>query len=68
MVELLVEKGIPTVEKTEFNLHQIFKTRTHAHLAVKGSINAYNNLRPHTSCDFLTPVEAHTSNQVLVKR
>ena len=37
-------------------------------LAVKRSINAHNNFRPHMSYDFLTPVEAHTTEQVLVKR
>ena len=63
-----IAERINGILKTEFNLDQIFKSRTDALLAVKRSINAYNNFRPHMSCDFLTPVEAHTTDQVLVKR
>ena len=63
-----IAERINGILKTEFNLHQIYKSRTDALLSVKRSINAYNNFRPHMSCDFLTPVEAHTTDQVLVKR
>ena len=63
-----IAERINGILKTEFNLHQIYKSRTDALHAVKRSINAYNNFRPHMSCDFLTPAEAHTTDQVLVKR
>ena len=35
---------------------------------VTKSINAYNEIRPHASCDFLTPNQAHKGSGVLVKR
>lgn len=54
--------------KTEFNLNKIFKSRTQALLAVRSSIEAYNNLRPHMSCNYLTPVVAHLTDQPLIKR
>ena len=37
-------------------------------LAVKRSINAYNNLRPHMSCGYMTPVVAHITNEPLIKK
>ena len=63
-----IAERINGILKIEFNLHQIYKSRTDAMLAVKRSINAYNNFRPHMSCDFLTSVEAHTTDQVLINR
>lgn len=63
-----IAERINGILKTEFNLHQIYKSRTDALLAVKRSINAYNNFRPHMSCNFLTPEEAHITEQVLVKK
>lgn len=53
--------------KTEFNLSRVFKSRTQALLAVRSSIEAYNNLRPHMSCNYLTPVVAHLTDQPLIK-
>ena len=63
-----IAERVNGILKTEFKLHQVFKSRTDALLTVKSSINAYNNLRPHMSCDFMTPVEAHITNQPLIKR
>lgn len=63
-----IAERINGILKTEFKLHQTYKSRTEALLAVKRSINAYNNLRPHMSCNFLTPVQAHVTDQALIKR
>ncbi|MFD2164571.1 integrase core domain-containing protein [Paradesertivirga mongoliensis] len=35
---------------------------------IKESIEAYNHLRPHSSCDFLTPEQAHLKTGILRKR
>jgi len=32
------------------------------------SINSYNEARPHASCDFLTPNQAHKGSGILAKR
>lgn len=63
-----IAERINGILKTEFKLHQVFKSRNEALYAVKNSINAYNNLRPHMSCDFMTPAEAHLTDQPLIKR
>jgi putative transposase len=62
-----IAERINGILKTEFRLNQIFKTRTQALLAVKGRIEAYNSLRPHMSCGYLTPAEAHLTELPLVK-
>lgn len=54
--------------KTEFNLGQVFKSRTDALLTVQKSIMSYNDLRPHMSCNYLTPREAHTFIDPLIKQ
>ena len=63
-----IAERINGILKTEFKLHQVFKSRTEALFAVKTSVNAYNNLRPHMSCNFMTPAEAHITDQPLIKR
>lgn len=63
-----IAERINGILKTEFKLNQIFKSRTQALLAVKGSIEAYNYLRPHMSCNYLTPAAAHLTDQPLIKR
>lgn len=62
-----IAERINGILKTEFNLSQVFKSRTDALIAVQKSINAYNNLRPHMSCDFLTPSQAHSAEEPLIK-
>jgi len=31
------------------------------------SINSYNDMKPHVSCDFLTPNQAHKCSEILLK-
>ena len=54
--------------KTDFKLNRVFKNHMDALLAVEISINSYNQLRPHMSCNYMTPVEAHHLNGPLIKR
>lgn len=63
-----IAERVNGILKTEFKLCQVFKSRTEALHAVKSSINAYNNLRPHMSCNLMTPTEAHLTTQPLIKR
>lgn len=62
-----IAERVNGILKTEFNLSQVFKSRTDALIAVQRSIHAYNNLRPHMSCDYLTPNAAHLTTKPLVK-
>lgn len=54
--------------KTEFNLYSSSVGFEQTCELVKNSITAYNEHRPHSSCDMLTPNQAHLQQGVLKKR
>jgi len=53
--------------KEEFNCRS-FISFDLAKVAITKSIQAYNQLRPHASYDYLTPVQAHQQEGPLKKR
>lgn len=53
--------------KGDFRLNRVFKTHAEALLATEAAIRNYNNLRPHMSCDYLTPAVAHSLDTPLRK-
>lgn len=65
--ENAIAERVNGILKTEFNLSQVFKSRADALITVQKSINAYNNLRPHMSCHYLTPNQAHLTTEPLIK-
>jgi putative transposase len=60
-----IAERINGILKTEFDLSRVFKSRAEAVLAVKMAIEAYNNVRPHMSCGYLTPSVAHLTIEPL---
>ena len=54
--------------KAEFNLYSSSYGFEQTCELVKNSITAYNEFRPHSSCDMLTPAQAHLQQGVLTKR
>jgi len=54
--------------KTEFNLYGSQYGFEQTYQMVKESIAAYNSLRPHSSCDYLTPDQAHQLKGSMKKR
>jgi len=54
--------------KTEFNLHSSQSGFEQTYAKISKSIRAYNEIRPHASCDYLTPVQAHLQSAELPKR
>ena len=54
--------------KGEFGLDGSFASLAGAKEAVDLAVCRYNELRPHASCDFKTPVAAHQENGLLRKR
>jgi putative transposase len=54
--------------KGEFNLYSNSPSFEQTFQKIKASIKAYNELRPHGSCDYLTPCQAHRQGNVLQKR
>jgi len=63
-----IAERINGILKTEFKLKRVFSSRSEALLEVTKSIESYNHLRPHMSCDFLTPAVAHVTDVPLIKR
>jgi transposase InsO family protein len=60
-----IAERVNGILKTEFGLGQVFKSRSQALMSVERSIAAYNQLRPHMSCNWLTPEAAHISTELL---
>jgi len=54
--------------KGEFNLYSSPVSFEQTYGKIDISIKAYNELRPHGSCDYLTPCQAHEQGDVLKKR
>jgi transposase InsO family protein len=54
--------------KNEFDLYNNALTFEQMHKLIVHSVEMYNTVRPHSSCDYLTPVQAHNQNQQLKKR
>lgn len=54
--------------KTEFNLYSSSLGFEQTTNQINKSIKAYNELRPHASCDYLTPDQAHLLSERLNKR
>ena len=54
--------------KDEFNLDSTFDNIEQVQLILQKAVKAYNEKRPHSSCDFHTPIQAHQLNGPLKKR
>ena len=54
--------------KNEFNLYSSALNFEDTYQLIGKSIEAYNNFRPHSSCDYLTPEQAHKEDIILKKR
>ena len=57
--ENAIAERVNGILKGEFALSQSYRDFDLAHEAVTKGINTYNSMRPHASCDYLTPDEAH---------
>lgn len=66
--ENAIAERINGILKGEFLLDKSFNSLQEAEQAVANAIEKYNQLRPHASCDNLTPVQAHDQNGILRKR
>lgn len=54
--------------KTELGMGRTFSSIAHAIKTLEKSVDTYNRIRPHSSCDYNTPVVAHELNGILRKR
>jgi putative transposase len=51
--------------KEEYGLDQVFRDVSHAEKVTEQAINSYNYIRPHLSCGYLTPEQAHEKGEGL---
>src|SRR6266542_1230363 len=65
--ENAIAERVNGILKIEFLLEQTFPSLEEAGQAVAVAIQKYNHLRPHLSCDKMTPVMAHEKNGLLKK-
>jgi putative transposase len=61
-----VAERIMGILKQEFGLNQTFKTFEEAYESIELAIRRYNTIRPHLSCGYLTPQQAHDKAKNLV--
>ena len=66
--ENAIAERINGILKHEFRLDQLFQTMSEMNAHVAKSVSSCNEVRPHASCDFLTPNQAHKGSGILLKR
>jgi transposase InsO family protein len=66
--ENALAERINGILKTEFRLYSSPCGFEQTKAQIDQSIHAYNTLRPHSSCDYLTPQQAHQQTGKLKKR
>jgi transposase InsO family protein len=66
--ENAIAERVNGILKNEFDLHKAFSSCTEASQVVDLAITKYNHIRPHSSCDYLTPVRAHEQSGWMRKR
>ncbi len=68
---MLTSSAGPSLSKSMAPLKMSFTAGVSFPLALAGigkAIDTYNYLRPHASCDYLTPAQAHSKEGILNKR
>ena len=63
--ENAIAERVNGILKTEFMLKRQFNSHLEAEQQVKSGINVYNNFRPHLSCNYMKPAEAHLTTGAL---
>jgi putative transposase len=63
--ENAIAERVNGILKSEFSLDNEFDNCEQANNAVQNAISVYNQLRPHSSCDYLTPEQAHQKEGLL---
>lgn len=66
--ENAVAERINGTIKNEFDLNDRLPDQKHAEREINKTIWIYNNLRPHESCNNLTPVEAHANESFKTRK
>jgi len=65
--ENAIAERVNGILKDEFGLSDRFESLDQAKILVRQSISTYNKLRPHLSCNMLTPVKMHQQDKIRLK-
>ena len=57
--ENAIAERVNGILKADFRLDRVFRSHAEALIATQAAVRAYNTMRPHMSCDYLTPLAAH---------
>jgi putative transposase len=63
--ENAIAERVNGILKSEFELDIDFSSYDEAKSAVDNAVNIYNHQRPHSSCNYLTPAQAHLQQGLL---
>jgi putative transposase len=66
--ENAIAERVNGILKTEFDLDRVQEGLRETTKKIRDNIQIYNQLRPHASCDYLTPEQAHLKHGELKKR
>jgi len=66
--ENAIAERVNGILKSEFLLNRTFRNMEEASASIIQAITIYNSQRPHSSCDYLTPNQAHLTSGILPSR
>jgi len=66
--ENAIAERVNGILKSDFKLNRIFNYHMEALSATESAIKNYNSLRPHMSCDYMTPAKAHEMDLPVMKK
>jgi transposase InsO family protein len=66
--ENAIAERVNGIIKSEFRLYNSSLSLHETEKLVATSINNYNTMRPHASCNYLTPQQAHLGSGSMKKR
>jgi len=67
-LENALAERVNGIFKNTYNMDQRFESLIEAQAAITKMVYSYNNVRPHSSCDMMTPNEAHQCTGALKRR
>lgn len=67
-LENAIAERLNGIFKEDFEMDRTFKNLTEAKSQIPEMVYHYNHLRPHASCNYMTPKLAHASEGLLAKR
>lgn len=66
--ENAIAERVNGILKDEYDLQSTFADYLEASEAVKSAVSKYNNLRPHASCNYMVPTDAHKNTGKMKKK